>query len=142
MIYNPEIMYVWSLLQKRPQNHSGKEHRRLWGRSACGAGRPPLAPSPRPFPALPPAAGPSSSAGAGRATCSEAVPCCIRPCSGPSCRAHSRFPSALWKLLLVAGCFLYLRLILRNRVRNLSLLRWLFYTAPVSSSGCFCGCSF
>lgn len=86
----------------------GAQQRRLWraaARVARGALPSPCAP--RPCPALPPAAGLSSSAGAGRPTCSEAVPCYIRSCSGASYSAHSCFPSALCKLLFAAACFLY-----------------------------------
>lgn len=67
----------------------GAEQRRLW-RAARGWA---LGPCPSPVPCPCPRA--PSSAGAGGATCSEGAPCCTRPCSGPSCRAHSCFPSAL-----------------------------------------------
>lgn len=86
----------------------GAQQRRLWRAAARVArGALPSPRAPRPCPGLPPAAGLSSSAGAAGPTCSEAVPCYMRPCSGASCRAHSCFPSALCKLLFAAAYFLY-----------------------------------
>lgn len=87
---------------------AGEQQRWLWRAAARVArGALPSPRAPRPCPALPPAAGLSSSAGAGGRTCWEAVPCYIPLCSGASCRAHSCFPSALCKLLFAAACFLY-----------------------------------